>query len=96
MHGLGSTITPESQSERDCVKFSKGTQIFKDSDVDSLASDTLSEEFPLLPHPEETDFKRIFKVTPDVGDEKQTSPIRFNTSKVNIVETSQGYVQSSG
>ena len=54
MQGLGSTITPESQSDRGRVRFSKGTQTFKDSDVDSLASDTLSEEFPLLPHPEGT------------------------------------------
>ncbi len=41
MQGLGSTITPESQSDRGRVRFSKGTQTFK-RDVDSLASDTLS------------------------------------------------------
>ncbi len=95
MQGLGSTITPESQCDRGRVRFSKGTQTFKDSDVDSLASDTLSEEFPLLPHPQGTDFESSFKFTLDVDDEKQTSPISSNTSKVNIVKTSQGYAKSS-
>ena len=48
MQGIGSTITSKSWTKRDSIRNSLESQTFKDIDADSLASDTLSEEFPLL------------------------------------------------
>ena len=51
MQGIGSTVTSESWTKRDGMGYSQEAQTFKDIHEDSLSSDTMSEEFPLLVAP---------------------------------------------
>ena len=48
MQGIGSTVTSESWTKRDGMGYSQEAQTFKDIHEDSLSSDSMSEEFPLL------------------------------------------------
>ena len=96
MHGIGSTIQSTSSRQHDDARL---TQTFEDSDTDSLAWDTLSEEFPLLigtlssPKKDlELDSYRSCTVKID----KQTVPHSINTSKVKTEKRHNCKEKSSG
>mgnify|MGYP002803810279 CR=1 FL=1 len=97
--GIGSTIPSASSRQHDDAILTRGTQTFEDSDTDSLAWDTLSEEFPLLigsfsSPKQELELDNCSSCSARI--DKQTAAHPVNTSVVNTEKRHHCKEKSSG